>query len=381
MKTKILILTIGMLLATSGTAWSAVRYVDVNSTTPTPPYLSWATAAAGIQQAVDAATAGDEIVVTNGTYFTGGKALSGTMTNRVAVDKPLTLRSVNGPQFTIIQGFQVPGATNADGAIRCVYLANGASLSGFTLSNGATRGVYDDPTKRESRGGGVWCESATAVVSNCVMSGNAASYGGGGAYGGTLNNCTLIGNSAQGQGCIGCETFGGGAYGGTFNNCTLSGNSASGGGGAAGGDFIICTLNNCTLAGNSSFYGGGAYICALNNCTLSGNTASYGGGGAYQGTLNNCIVYFNTAVQGVNYSYSTLNYSCTTPLPPDGIGNISADPQLASASHLSAASPCRGVGNPAYTSGTDIDGEAWASRLVRLPSAAMNTTLGRFRDR
>src|SRR5512143_996856 len=134
-----------LLLPMSG-AFAAVRYVDAASASPTPPYTNWATAASVIQDAVDAAAPGDEILVTNGLYATGGRAVgTNLLVNRVAVDKPLTLRSVNGPQFTLIHGYQLPSITNGDGAVRCVYLASGARLSGFTLTNGATRSEDQGP--------------------------------------------------------------------------------------------------------------------------------------------------------------------------------------------------------------------------------------------
>ena len=330
---------------------ASVLYVDLNSANPTPPYADWSTAATNIQDAVDASSDGDLILVTNGIYQTGGRiSVSGygePLTNSLVVDKLLAVQSVNGPDVTVIEGVPDIG----DNAVRCVDLGDNATLSGFTLKNGGTAGSWPwggglDNISVQS-GGGVYAEGPGAIVTNCIVTGCSAYVYGGGVANGIVSNCTLTNNSAVNNG--------GGANNASLENCLLLGNQCSGSGGGANG----CTLDNCVLTDNPALQnGGGAESCTLNNCTLTGNSAQ-NGGGADSSSLNNCIVYFNTAPGGNNYSSSTLNYCCTTPLPDNGTNNITANPQLSDMAHISANSPCIGAGSTNYSTGLDIDGEAW----------------------
>lgn len=372
MKTQIRSLAVGILLSLAVSSPGATLYVDPNSPGAASPFGDWNTAATNIQDAVDAATDGDLILVTNGVYAIGGRPVYGSLTNRVVIDKAVTVQSVNGPTVTIIQGNPVLDDT----AVRCVYLTNGASLIGFTLTQGGTRNFQGD-MYLEWRGGGAYCESTNAMISNCVFSANSAANGGGGIIGGTLEDCILTNNTTTvnylggngGGGALGSAlnhcvlvgnssvAYGGGADSCTLNFCLLAGNTAGDSGGGVNGG----TLNNCILTNNwAGNVGGGANGATLNNCDLVENSA-YACGGAYGGVLNNCIVYYNQATDPYtpNSYGGTMNRCCTT--PHAGTGNFTNEPTFVDLAagdfHLQSTSFCINAGdNGTVATTVDWDG-------------------------
>jgi hypothetical protein len=272
-------------------------YVDLNSANPTSPYSDWSTAATNIQDAIDASADGDQIWVTNGLYQTGGKVMAGDLTNRVALDKAVTVQSVNGPFVTTIAGI---GAINNTNAVRCAWLTNGAALIGFTLTRGAVRSGGGGDIISLGSGGAIWCASSNAVVTGCIIISNTAFFRAGGAYQGTLNCCFIGGNSDP------VNIPGGAAYGAILNNCTVVSNSCVG-------------MASCQATNSICYYNGGN-----------------------------------------NYSGGSFSHSCVTPAAA-GTGNFTNAPQFfVDRIHLAIGSPGVGAGTIPVTS-ADIFGKTWAT--------------------
>ena len=321
-----------------------VHYVNVNNPSPVAPYTNWATAAQEIQSAIDAATDGDTVLVTNGVYRSGGAVTPGAivMTSRVVIASAVTVKSVEGSAVTVIEG-SGSNAVGLSGVMRGAYLNNGAALIGFTITNGCTLSIVDWPNRW---GGGVLIGGA-GTVSNCVFRGNAALYGGAAASisNGLFVDCVIEGNDAlydgggvylnQGgvvqrslvSGNVG-HANGGGVYcggGGVVQQSQVSGNRSGGNGGGVYsfngtlvdtcavssnsaenmGGGVTCfnngTVQNCVVSSNDAFIGGGVHIWVSGtvvNCTLSRNRVTDSGGGisCFHGVIRNCTLMFNSSV-------------------------------------------------------------------------------------
>lgn len=381
---------------TAGQCAATTHYVNLGCATPFSPYTNWPTAATNIQDAIDAASAGDVVLVAAGIYSNGGRVVYGQMTNRVVVDKAIAVVASNAdPSVTHIVGFN-PTNSPYDRAVRSVYLANGATLSGFTVRDGATRRSGD--SVREQNGGGAFCEP-NATISNCVIAGNYANYYGGGVRGGVVYNSTVVSNfaSSYGGGAANCtihnstvtnnqsvgygggtysvfaydtviannrsSSAGGGTYLSTLTRCRISANFSSDSGGGSyqgsadscwyegnsannsGGATYSSDLGNCVVVDNDANNGGGVYSGSSSNCTIANNYAFSVGGGTYSATLKNSIIYSNAANSPeANYSGGSFSYCCTDPLP-SGTSNFTSAPKFdGSTFALASNSPCIDAG-------------------------------------
>ncbi len=301
-----------------------------------------------IQDAIDVAINGDEVVVVPGTYPEAINFLG----------KAVTVRSASGdPSDTIIDG---------TGFFHVVQCVNGEDLNsvleGFTIRRGEATGVFSP----DDVGGGMYNFKSSPTVSNCIFTDNHAKISGGGPEGdggGMYNDnsdpivtdCTFELNSAEGHGggmyndnsnpTVTRCTFsvnsadlakwnrsGGGMFNAysspTVTDSTFIGNSAANGGGmcndhgdpivtdcnfklntvdSGGGGMLnfnnVPTVTGCTFSGNSADDGGGMFNLTSNamvtECIFSGNTANTNGGGMWNNsaapTVTGCTFSGNLA--------------------------------------------------------------------------------------
>ena len=248
-----------------------------------------------IQDAIDAAVDGDEVVVGAGTYFE----------NIDVLGKTITVRSSFGPGVTTIDG-----TGSNDSVVKCIS-GEGSStlLEGFTVTGGTGTvfpfvGVI---------GGGMFNHNSSPTITNVIFSGNTAQDGGGMAnFGGspTLVDCTFSGNSVD-------TPFHVARGGGMFNrfstptviNCTFTGNTANLDGGGMFNFASNPMVAGCTFSGNSATNGSGGGMAnkvnstpTVTGCSFSVNAADISGGGMFNfdssPTVTNCTFSGNTGLLG-----------------------------------------------------------------------------------
>jgi predicted outer membrane repeat protein len=235
-----------------------------------------------IQEAIDAADDGDEVVIAQGEYF-----------ENIDLDgKAITVRSTDPTDAAVVANTIINGG-GVTSVVTC-HSSEGPDtvLNGLVITNG------DDGLE----GGGLSCHASPTVI-NCTFSENVADLGGGirCSHNPIIHNCTFSRNTAGAGGAI----FSDGNP--TLTKCAFIKNTADSGGGVfAIYDSLIMT--GCTFIGNVATGDGGwakgsavhgmCEITRLYDCTFTDNSCTGLGGGVYitacfYGTLTNCEITGN----------------------------------------------------------------------------------------
>ena len=257
-----------------------------------------------LQQAIDAASAGDTILLDVHGVFTE---------NGIRVTKNVLIRGL-GQTATILQAHAQRGK-----AFHRIFLIDEGALvaiENLTLKNGKESA---DPTYWKGAGGAILVDgSATSLnltnvtIANCDFAGT-GNGGGAIALGGVstslnLSNCVLDNNISNngGAGAIYLAARGGDCF---IRGTLFKNNIADNGNGGAVliGETVSATFIGCSFNGNQALNhnsGGAVYssgsIPTFNNCAFNRNLAEKEGGALKigGGDLANCSFYFNTAENG-----------------------------------------------------------------------------------
>ena len=285
------------------TATAAVTNYVWDGGTDSTPYTSWATAAHTIADAVAAASVGDTVLVTNGTYV---------LTSQIEITKAITVQSVNGRDVTFVDG-NYPAVTN-----RCFEITGDATLAGFTITNGLSMGIA--PT---NSGGGIYAHDCSVTIRDCDVSQNSACLeaGDGGVGGGMslvsatidISGCLVARNSVDPFSSSSTPDSAAGIYiktcAGLMNDCVISNNVMQAGGNGTGAGIVLSgssgtVVSNCTMVANWSSRYAGNFVDygTFTHCLFLGNHAATAGGGLtmnnYGANVYNCTVVSNTCGTG-----------------------------------------------------------------------------------
>lgn len=314
---------------------------------------AWAgrTTYTNLQEAIDAAQAGDIIWVEQGIYYpstTFGansdiRCRSFVLKNNVSLyggfvgtENSIDDRVSNYYEMaytTLLSGdFANTPNVATDNSYHVVYGKNTSTVTmdGFTISGGcADRTSY----LSDQDGAGVYMGD-NWVLSNCILSNNTAMRNGGGAWvsaTGALHNCLIENNSVTAV-----SSGGGGVYFDNRNsynsivaavNCyfeenscmatqTISGTNRYGGGAVSSGQNTI--FEDCYFIHNTCANPGGAVICSngntFSNCMFFLNEATSGaciyGGSSSNLRVSNCLMANNAATTKGGCIYITGSTCC-----------------------------------------------------------------------